>query len=60
MCTCCLIPRPKTTIIGVEVRLVHVGNHTLTNMAVSTAGMVSSVVVKKAHGHHVGKVVHSA
>ena len=54
MHACCLVSRPMTTVIGVGVRLVHVGNHALTSMAVSTAGMVSSVVVERAHGHHVG------
>ena len=37
----------------------HARNRVLTSMAVSIAGTVSSVVVERAHGHHIGKVLHS-
>ena len=46
MCTRCLVPRPKTTVIG----LVHTGKHGWHGLFRGSG---------RAHGHHVGKVLHS-
>ena len=54
MCVCSLLPKPKTTVIGLGVGLVHMWNRELTRQRI--AGTV--VVVAKAYA--IGKVLHLA
>ena len=58
MCTRSLVPGPKTTVIGLGAKLVHTRYCVLTSIGVRLARSLP-VVVGKAHGHHVGKVLHS-
>ena len=57
MHTCSLIPRAMTTVIALGMRLVL--THALTMYLHAQLARSISVVVGKAHGHHVGKELHS-
>ena len=51
-----IVPRPKTMVIGLRARLVHAGNCTLTS---KHGWQCLPMLVAKAHGHYMGKALHS-
>ena len=54
-----LVPEPKTTVIGLGVRLVHKLNHKLASRQYAQLAQSFPVVVDKAYEHHIGKVLYS-
>ena len=50
-----LVPRPKITVIGLEVRLVHKQYCKLTSGQYAQLAQSLPVVVGKAYEHHVGR-----
>ena len=57
MCTCCLVLRPKTTVIGLEATL---DTSEMVNRQYAQLAWSFPVVEGNAYEHHVGKGLYSA
>ena len=57
MRTCSLVPKPKTTVIGLGARLAHTWNR---GLARSLPALVAKALVCCAHHHDLGKALHLA
>ena len=57
MCTCSLVPRPKTMIIGLGTRLVHTSK--IASWPCALLAQSLPVIVGKVYEHRIGKALHS-